>query len=168
MIIDHELFRIKDLCYDALAKNLKLQGVPVWLDQWNIPHGGNWPREIERALSSCARLLLVLSPSSVESDEVQSEWLFVLDEKKAVVPILHQKCHIPFRLRTIQHIDFTSCSPDDGDALKDILIALGVTQGSFSEPEIPVPKEKTSVPYKSAISPEEAKAWSKKGKDLRA
>jgi tetratricopeptide (TPR) repeat protein len=109
-----------------LATNLKNHEVPVWLDQWDIPSGANWNRTIERALKECARLLIVLTPSSVDSDEVQSEWLSALDEKKVIVPILYQKCKMPFRLKPIQYIDFTSRSPDDKTALKDVLVALGI------------------------------------------
>jgi tetratricopeptide (TPR) repeat protein len=168
-----------------LATNLKRQGVPVWLDQWDIPHGANWPREIDRSLSDCARLLLVLSPASVDSDEVQSEWYTVLDEKKVVVPILYQKCHIPFRLKPIQYIEFTSRSPDDPSALNDVLIALGKEESTFSRPaEISVPKKKPkkklSVPSSSEydeaikaynkaieIDPEDADSWSSKAWALR-
>jgi hypothetical protein len=107
-----------------LATNLKLQGVPVWLDQWDIPSGVNWDRTIEKALKECNRLLLVLSPASVDSDEVQSEWLSAIDEKKVVIPILYQPCQIPRRLKLIQNIDFTSRSPDDEQAIGQILNAL--------------------------------------------
>ncbi len=110
-----------------LAANLKSKGVPVWLDQWDIPTGANWPRAIDRALSECTRLLLVLSPASVESDDVQSEWLSALDETKVVLPILYRPCHIPFRLKSIQYIDFTSRSPDDERALEHLLSALGAS-----------------------------------------
>jgi tetratricopeptide (TPR) repeat protein len=148
-----------------LATNLKRQGVPVWLDQWDIDSGANWNRTIEKALDECNRLLIILSPSSVESDEVQSEWLEVLDLKKVVVPILYQTCRMPFRLKPIQYIDFTSRSPDDIAALNDVLVALGKTKSTLSRPkEISVTKEEHSVPSSSAFDP--AKAWHKKGADL--
>ncbi|MFZ2473372.1 MAG: toll/interleukin-1 receptor domain-containing protein [Methanothrix sp.] len=124
-----------------LATNLKRQGVPVWLDQWDIPSGTNWPRAIDRALSDCASLLVILSHTSVESDDVQSEWYAALDEKKIVVPILYQPCRIPFRLKPIQHVDFTARSPDDETSLKQVLRALGrarstpAMSGAQSEPE---------------------------------
>jgi hypothetical protein len=85
-----------------LAANLKSRGVPIWLDQWNMSYGANWNRAIEKALEESTRLLLILSPSSVESDEVQCEWLSAIDEKKVVIPILYQPCHIPHRLKVIQ------------------------------------------------------------------
>ncbi len=108
-----------------LATNLKNQGVPIWLDQWDIPTGANWDRTIEKALDESNRLLLILSPSSTNSDEVQCEWREALDDKKVVVPILYQPCEIPYRLNTIQYIDFTSRSPDDEEAIGQILNALG-------------------------------------------
>jgi cold shock CspA family protein len=117
-----------------LAWHLKNKGVPIWLDQRDIPSGANWDRTIEKALNECASLLLVLSPSSVESDEVQSEWRWALDEKKVVVPILYQPCRIPFRLKPIQYIDFTSRSPDDKEALEQILNALGIAESSPIKP----------------------------------
>ena len=108
-----------------LATNLKSQGVPIWLDQWDIPTGANWDRTIEKALDESNRLLLILSPSSTNSDEVQCEWREALDDKKVVVLILYQPCEIPYRLNTIQYIDFTSRSPDDEEAIGQILNALG-------------------------------------------
>jgi hypothetical protein len=111
-----------------LAANLKREGIPIWLDQWDIPTGANWNRTIEKALNECTRLLVVISPSSIDSDEVQSEWLSALDEKKIVVPILYQPCRIPFRLKPIQYIDFTLRSLDDERSLEQILNALGMTK----------------------------------------
>ena len=117
-----------------LATNLKSRGVPVWLDQWDIPSGANWNRTIEAALNECTHLLLVLSPSSVESDEVQSEWLAALNEKKVVVPILYQACRMPFRLKPIQYIDFASRGPDDKTALEQILRVLGTANSTSEKP----------------------------------
>jgi len=135
-----------------LAKNLKLQGVPVWLDQWDIPIGANWNRTIERALNECTGILVVLSPSSVDSDEVQSEWLSALDEKKFVVPILYQPCRIPFRLKLIQYIDYTSQSLDDEKSLEQILDALGMAKSTpttpVAQPEPESEKEEVIRYYK--------------------
>jgi tetratricopeptide (TPR) repeat protein len=150
-----------------LAKNLKSQGVHVWLDQWDIPHGANWNRTIEKALIDCASLLIVLSLASVESDAVQSEWLTALDDKKVIVPILYQRCRIPFRLKPIQYIDFTSRSSDDIAALNDVLVALGKREGIPLIPaEISVLKEKLSAPSSSAFNPKDARAQSKRGTAL--
>jgi hypothetical protein len=42
-----------------IAGNLKERGVPVWLDQWDIPRGRNWDLSIMRAIKNCATLPIV-------------------------------------------------------------------------------------------------------------
>jgi hypothetical protein len=106
-----------------LAKDLKNEGVLVWLDKWNIPSGANWSEEIDKALNECARLVLVLTPSSLESNRVQDEWSSVFEKKKVIVPILHQSCNIPSPLSEIQYIDFTDGS-DYKKSLKKLLNAV--------------------------------------------
>ena len=138
-----------------LATNLKHEGVPVWIDQWDIPTGANYPRSIEKALKACTHLLLVLSPSSVESDDVQSEWLSVLNDGKIVVPILYQTCNIPYRLKSIQYADFTSRDPNDRSALKQILRDLGLphAQGKRVTEEHTV--ENVEIPHMDELVPNE-------------
>jgi len=139
-----------------LAANLKNHGVPIWLDQWNIPKGANWPRAIDKALFECRRLLVILSPSAIDSDEVQAEWYTALDEKKVVIPILHQPCRIPFRLKLIQHIDFTSRTPDDLAGLKEVLHALGMAEEAPVKPLVQIENKQ-----------ETASDWHNKGIALR-
>jgi tetratricopeptide (TPR) repeat protein len=150
-----------------LATNLKRQGVPVWLDQWDISSGANWSRTIERALNECARLLIILSPASVDSDEVQSEWLAALDEKKVIVPILYKTCHVPFRLKPIQYIDFTSRSADDIAALDSVLVALGIAENTLSRSaEILAPDMKISAAPSHASNLDESDTWINEGDAL--
>jgi formylglycine-generating enzyme required for sulfatase activity len=110
-----------------LAANLKQRGVPVWLDQWNIPPSADWDLTIDDALYDCARFLIVLSPAAVASQEVRGELRTALDENKPILPVLYQACRIPRQLRLIQHIDFTSSGPDDEILLGQVLRALGVS-----------------------------------------
>jgi hypothetical protein len=117
-----------------LAKNLKDRGVPVWLDKWSIPTGANWPQKIEEALITCARLLVVLSPAAVESTKVQAEWLKVLEDRKVVIPVLYQECNIPYLLKPIQYIDFTSRSTNKDVAFNDMSVALGIAENNVTMP----------------------------------
>jgi hypothetical protein len=114
-----------------LAANLENRGVPIWLDQWDILPGDDWDLTIEKALNDCTRLLLVISPSSVDSEEVRSEWRSALDKGKIIVPILHKPCKIPYRLNSIQYIDFTSCSPDNKESIEQILNTLRMVGSPF-------------------------------------
>jgi TIR domain len=68
--------------------------------------GRRWARAVEEAMVSSPRMLVVLSPASVLSTNVEDEIAFALEERKNVIPILHRDCQIPFRLRNYQYADF--------------------------------------------------------------
>jgi len=127
-----------------LANKLKDLGAPVWLDQWDIPPGANWIETIEDALSRCSRLLIILSPASIKSDDVQSEWLKGLREKKVLIPILYRTCKIPYKLAPYQYIDFTSANINDSVTLNLVLKALGMANG-------PLPKSAKITSTKKEI-----------------
>ena len=88
-----------------LAKDLRAAGAEVWLDQIDIDPGERWDSAVETALAKSSRMLVVLSPASVESTNVMDEVSFALEENKRVIPVLHRDCKIPFRLRRLQYID---------------------------------------------------------------
>jgi hypothetical protein len=144
-----------------LAANLKGRGVPVWLDQWDIPLGANWNATIDDAIYSSEHFLIVLSPNSVGSNEVSGELLLALKNKKHVVPVLYQSCRIPRQLLPIQRADFTSCSPDDDTTLNDILRALGIKAGASPRISESLPSEEKYVaqPKSTASGKEGNSDW---------
>jgi formylglycine-generating enzyme required for sulfatase activity len=91
-----------------LARDLRAARVKIWIDQLDIPHGERWDRAIQRALKTCRCMVVVLSPNSVDSENVLDELNLFLEEKKRIVPVIHQACEIPFRLRRLQRVDFSS------------------------------------------------------------
>jgi TIR domain-containing protein len=119
----------------TLATCLKDRGVPVWLDQWDIPIGANWTRSIDRAIYDCTAFLIILSQDAVDSDDVQGEWLTALDERKPIVPVLHQNCRMPPRLRVFQRVDFTSRRPDDEATLAKLLRVLQTAESEAQQEE---------------------------------
>ncbi|MFQ5632140.1 MAG: toll/interleukin-1 receptor domain-containing protein, partial [bacterium] len=70
-----------------LANDLRAAGVNIWMDVLDIPAGARWDRAVDDALDACARLLIVLSPEAVASENVLDELAFALDEKKPIVPV---------------------------------------------------------------------------------
>ena len=104
-----------------LANDLRSAGVNVWLDQLDIPPGARWDRAVESALETCGRLLIVLSPTSADSENVQDEIGVAFDNNKPIVPILCKPCDVPMRLRRLQHIDFTK---DYEQGLRTLLTVL--------------------------------------------
>src|SRR5262245_16537867 len=80
-----------------LANDLRSAGVNLWIDQLDIPAGDRWDIAVGNALKASPRLLLVLSPAAVESQNVMDEVAFALESNKNIVPVLHRRCDIPFR-----------------------------------------------------------------------
>lgn len=63
-----------------LAKDLKKAGASVWMDKLDIRPGQLWERKVEEALRTCPRMLVILSPSSVNSRNVMAEVSFAMDQ----------------------------------------------------------------------------------------
>lgn len=105
-----------------LAAHLKEHHFNVWLDVFEIQAGKSWARQIGEALDSSRLLLLVLSPDSLASDNVEDEWNYFLDKHKPIVPILYRPCEIPYRLFKLQYVDFTG--PSYGSALAQLIVSL--------------------------------------------
>src|SRR5215831_9118419 len=65
-----------------LAEDLKAAGANVWIDQLDIEPGQRWDRAVEDALNNCPRMLVILSPVSVKSDNVRDEISVALRKQK--------------------------------------------------------------------------------------
>lgn len=91
-----------------LAQDLREKGFDVWMDQLDISPGQRWAREVDRALHTCENFLVILSPQSIESDNVDDEISVAKEEKKRIIPIMISPCKTPLQLRALQYIDFTT------------------------------------------------------------
>lgn len=131
-----------------LARDLKASGASVWLDQLDIVPGQRWDRAVEEALKVCRRMLVIVTPASVESTNVMDEVSFALEEQKVVIPVVYQPCAIPFRLRRLQRIDLNR---DYDQGLRDLLRVLSSWQPA---PARLAPLAPASVPtVEASISP---------------
>lgn len=110
-----------------LALDLNNAGVAIWMDKLDIQPGQLWERAVEEAVHNCSRIVVILSPASVESETVMAEVAFGLDEKKEIVPILYRDCRIPLRLRPIQYVDFRN-DQDYSSALGELLRTVGLAK----------------------------------------
>lgn len=108
----------------GLARQLRNIGVDIWIDQ-DISPGANWDHRIETALASCDKMLLILSPAAVASENVHDEWSYFLEHSKAVYPFIYQPCDMSFRLRRRQFITST------GDTLNDIAKIVDILAGGI-------------------------------------
>ena len=90
-----------------LAKDLRAHGVAMWVDQLDIRPSQHWDRAIERAVSACRGLVVILSPRSVASDNVADEISFAIDSGKSVLPVMIEKCVLPLRITRMHVVDAT-------------------------------------------------------------
>ena len=91
-----------------LAKDLKSAGYDVWLDQLDIPTGARWDDEIEKALETCTTFMVILSPESMQSQNVKDEIGYAIDAGKNILPLQIKSGDIPLRLRRFQYVDFSN------------------------------------------------------------
>jgi tetratricopeptide (TPR) repeat protein len=81
----------------------------VWLDVRDIQPGRDWDIQIRDAIQNCSGLLFVMTRDSVQdSSATRNEWVWALKCKKPVIPLrFDPNAGLPFRLSSLQYIDFT-------------------------------------------------------------
>ena len=129
-----------------LARELKAEGFPVWLDQLDIPPGSRWDVEVEKALMESDIFMVIITKASSTSENVLDEIGYAIDNGKRMLPVLLEKTNIPLRLRRFQYVDFTDKSFDEGvQSAKELLRNL-IAQATMPRPDV---AGKTGEPSKS-------------------
>ncbi len=108
--------------YNALTE----AGFAVWWDRVSLPSRSlAFTQEIETAIRTCQRFVLVVGPGALTSEYVRAEWEFALAQCKPITPILRQGDFslIPPAVAQINTID---CQPsrDESAALTDLINRL--------------------------------------------
>jgi len=93
-----------------LHEDLGKHGIKAWRDKTHIRANENWADAIFSALKKSHIMILVISKSSMLSEEVYREWHYFLSTHKPIVSIWLEDCDIHFRLAPLQRIDFRSIS----------------------------------------------------------
>lgn len=81
-------------------------GIDAWIDKTKIIGGEKWVKAIEEGLENCKVMLLILTPDSINSENVADEWQYHLDQKKPLIPLLLRPTKLKFRIHRLQYIDF--------------------------------------------------------------
>jgi hypothetical protein len=103
-----------------LGRELTIRGYDVWVDTEDVVGSGQdrWRRSIVAAIRACDAMVLVLSPNSTGSENVERELSVAAENRKRVIPIVFQECALPdgfqYELAGLQHIDFSQLPFDDG------------------------------------------------------
>lgn len=93
-----------------LARSLSEMGADIWIDVNDIPAGMKWSTAIQQGLNVCQVMLVIISPDSMASNNVEDEWQYYIDKKKPVIPIWYRPADKHFQISRLQHIDFHATS----------------------------------------------------------
>ncbi|MFC7357200.1 toll/interleukin-1 receptor domain-containing protein [Jejudonia soesokkakensis] len=136
----------------TLVEALRKQGFEVWFDK-NIRTGTDWDSTIEEELKKADAIVLVLSKTSVESDNVKDEMSFGIGMDKPVIPIKIEECDVPMRLARKQFVDFTTMGHEEGfeRLVNDLHIGLKEAETAVPKGTFKPPKQKKANPIKNYI-----------------
>ncbi len=126
-----------------LANDLKKHNFDIWVDQFNIPGGEHWDDNIEKALDNSCALILLLSPSSVDSDRVKDEVSYALENNIHIIPIRYKDTQIPYRWRRLQSMEMNEKNYDK--KIDDFIQSIT----NFGTCKTPLPKQDIDKPKKT-------------------
>jgi hypothetical protein len=92
---------------DQLVGDLRRGSVSVWYDD-RLLVGEEWRKELQIAIEVMDTFILVMSPASIASENVQWEVERAQAANKLILPILYQTCTPPTWLNEIQYVDIRS------------------------------------------------------------
>jgi hypothetical protein len=121
--------KVHRLCNDLVSLDLN-----CWLDVTAIPSGANWDRELQKGIETSSHLIVICTPTSMSSKNVQAEWQYAFELGKPIHPVILETCDIPFRLRIYQVVDFVDLGYEVGlEVLIKSLPHVTTTRSSKTE-----------------------------------
>ncbi len=125
-----------------LAISLAAIGADIWIDVEDIPAGANWSSAIQQGLNLCEAMILVLTPSSTESPNVDDEWQFYRDNQKPIVPVLLEETTVHYQLSRLQYVKFHGQDYATAfEQLQSQLIRRGLDLAPLSGELTPLPEQ---------------------------
>lgn len=111
-----------------LRQDLERAGHEIWLDRDDIPGGAAWRRSIGEGIAGADVVVVVVTPASMASPNVERELTVADEQSKPLLPVLAAPTTIPpslsFLLAGVQHVDLTTQRYPD--ALAELHQALAV------------------------------------------
>ena len=109
---------------DCLHEN----SIETWFDEDQLDLGDSLINKLENALNTSSHLVIILSPTSVESDWVKYELKKALSNQRTglmqkIIPIKYRECEIPEELKELLHADLSEevvLPSHDSDRIKFI------------------------------------------------
>lgn len=97
---------------ERVARDLRSQGVALWMDRQDLIPGEAWLPQIEQAITYADFMLVFISAASLRSNWVRKEYEAAFQRQaKAggtwLIPILLERVELPPFLSAIQYLDLT-------------------------------------------------------------
>ena len=118
----------------ALVERLRAAGMGVWIDQRGIEAATSWSNEIVQAVDESKAMLVLLSESSIASDNVVRELSLAFEAKKPIVPIDIETVTLPTQFR-YQLAGIQRAQLSDFEGIVRSLEKLGVARTSVRSSE---------------------------------
>jgi hypothetical protein len=147
-------FQDRDWVHNWLVPRLEEAEVRVWLDVEGVEPGMQLKKELDRAIKKSHTILLVLTPSFLDSQwsDLESalvEALNLAERQERVIPLLLKPCELPLRLRALTYIDFTRSDQVDSQFSR---LMLGIaTQGEPRGTTLPVVPAYSTIDYNLGV-----------------
>ena len=148
-----------------LVERMRSAGVGVWVDEGGIHGASLWGQEIVDAIDASKVMILMISDSSITSDNVVKELSIASEDKKPILPVYLHRSEIPksmrYQLAGIQHIEFFEGQEDE--AFQSMLVSLsrlGVSAGETEAKQDPPPE---TVPESQSIATNAPVSTGRKG-----
>lgn len=138
-----------------LLPRLEASGLKACIDYRDFGVGAPIATEIERALLTSRKTLLVLSPTYLGSDwtafeNVMLQTLDPINRTRRLIPLRKAKCDLPLRIAYLIYVDFAE--PDDVQfAWERLLNALGTPDTHTASTPPPVAPSQTASTTASAL-----------------
>jgi hypothetical protein len=138
---------------DSIVARLNADGFNVWLDRKDIKGGDLWREEIVEAVDVAYAFVLMLSPSSVASDNVRKELDLAEGANAKLVPILLSRVSLPARLRyQLAGIQWIEYFRDPQAKYAEVVEVLRVHRQKFGLDQPPEMRQVELVISKISIS----------------
>lgn len=90
-----------------IAADLEKMGIASWLHEANAESSTQWAGGVHPALTECAQMVVLLSPSSVVSESTEAAWRFFKEKRKPILIAQVEAAEPPDMIRRSPRFDFT-------------------------------------------------------------
>ena len=110
----------------SISASVKDANDLTWIDRNFIIAGDEWRGKIQKALKSSYCLIFFASTSSVKSKEVSLEIAYALKLRKRVIPVLLEKCDLPYEISNLHFVSLTKRNQQEIEVFRQIVSGISL------------------------------------------